>query len=122
MTTDMPIYEFQCSKCSQRTSVFVRTVSSPVETVCPSCGCKELNRLITSFGISKSIGDVHSAYSNPNDPGYYNDARNIGRSTEDKFAQMGMEMPSQVRDMIDGARDGQMPGSVKDLQPNVNEI
>ena len=122
MTAKMPIYEFECTKCSQQTSIFVRTVSSEIEVACPSCGCQELTRLITSFGISKSIGDVHSVYSNPNDPDYYNDPRNIGRSTEDRFAQMGMEMPSQVRHMIDGARDGQMPGSVKDLQPNVNEI
>ena len=118
----MPIYEFQCQVCNQRTSVFVRTVSSPIDAACPACGSKELTRLITSFGISKSVSDVHSAYSNPSDPNYFSDPRNIGRSTEEKFASMGMEIPSQVRTMIDGAREGSMPGATKDLQPNVNEI
>jgi len=118
----MPIYEFQCSKCKQRISVFVRTVSSPVDAACPACGNTELTKLVTSFGISKSVGDVHAAHSNPNDPNYYSDPRNIGRWTEDKFESMGMEIPSNIRDMIDGARDGEMPGAAKDLQPNVNEI
>ncbi len=118
----MPIYEFQCRKCRQKTSVFVRAVSSPVNAVCPACGSHELTRLITSFGISKSVSDVHAAYSNPHDPNYYSDPRNIGRWTEDKFENMGMELPSQIRDMIDGAREGEMPGAVKDLQPNINEI
>ncbi len=118
----MPIYDYQCSKCNRKTSIFVRTVSSPVDTTCPECGNQNLVRLITSFGISKSVADVHSAYSNPNDPGYYNDPRNIGRWTEEKFESMGMEIPSSVRDMIDGAREGEMPGAAKDLQPNVNEI
>jgi len=117
----MPIYEFQCGSCRQRTSVFVRTVSSPVDTSCPSCG-GELNRLITSFGISRSVSDVHAAYSNPRDPNYYEDPRNIGRWTEDKFRDMGMDLPANIRDMIDGAREGEMPGAAKDLQPNVNEI
>ncbi len=118
----MPIYEFQCHDCHKKNSVFVRTVSSPVNTSCPHCGSGNLVRLITSFGISKTAKDVHEAYSNPKDPDYYKDPRNIGRWTEDKFASMGMEMPSQVRDMIDGAREGEMPGAAKDLQPNVNEI
>lgn len=118
----MPIYEFQCQDCQKRTSVFVRTVSSSVDATCASCGSKEMSRLITSFGISKSVKDVHEAYSNPNSPDYYMDPRNIGRSTEESFANMGMEMPSQIRDMIDGAREGEMPGAAKDLQPNVNEI
>ena len=118
----MPIYEFKCQSCNQRTSVFVRTVSSPINASCPSCGSNELTRLITSFGISKSVSDVHAAYSNSSDPNYHNDPRNIGRWTENKFDSMGMEMPSQIRDMIDGAREGDMTGAAEDLQPNVNEI
>ncbi|MDY6912414.1 MAG: zinc ribbon domain-containing protein [Chloroflexota bacterium] len=118
----MPIYEFTCQDCQKATSIFVRSVSSPVDAVCASCGGQNLVRLISSFGISKTTQSVHAAHGNPNSPDYYSDPRNIGRWTENKFEQMGMEIPSQVRDMIDGARDGDMPGAAKDLQPNVNEI
>lgn len=118
----MPIYEFQCRKCRSKTSIFVRSVASPVNARCSECGGTDMDRLVTSFGITKSISNVHEAHTNPNAPGYYEDPRNIGRWTEERFAKMGMDMPSQVREMIDGAREGELPGAVKDLQPNVGEI
>lgn len=118
----MPIYEFQCRDCQAKISIFVKSISSPLDPACSSCSSKNLERLITSFGISKSVASVHEYHTNSNSPDYYMDPRNIGRSTEERFAEMGMEMPSQVREMIDGAREGEMPGAVKDLQPNVGEI
>ncbi len=121
----MPIYEFRCQDCQRKTSVFVRSISSPIDTVCSFCGSKELIRLISSFGISKTIGSVHEASGEPGmftSPDYYRDPRNIGRWTEKRFAEMGMDMPSEVQGMIDAAREGEMPDSVKDLQPNVKEI
>ncbi|MDD5092961.1 MAG: zinc ribbon domain-containing protein [Dehalococcoidia bacterium] len=121
----MPIYEFRCQDCRRKATIFVRSVSSPIDTRCPSCGSGELVRLVSSFGISRSVKSVHERsgatgmYGNPD---YYNDPRNIGRGVEDKFAQMGMEMPSEIRGMIDAAREGDLPDSVKDLQPNVKEL
>jgi hypothetical protein len=55
-------------------------------------------------------------------PDYYKDPRNIGRWTEKKFTEMGMEMPSQVEEMIQAARDGEMPEPVKEFQPGLTEV
>ncbi|HAZ31538.1 MAG TPA: hypothetical protein DCY61_02385 [Dehalococcoidia bacterium] len=121
----MPIYEFRCQDCRSKTSVFARSISSPVDATCSSCGSKELLRMVSSFGISKTVRGVHEASGEPGmfaGPDYYRDPRNIGRSAEKRFAEMGMDMPSQVRSMIDAAREGEMPASVKDLQPNVKEV
>lgn len=122
----MPIYEFGCQNCQTKTSVFVRSVSSPIDAVCCSCGSKELTRLVSSFGISKSVARVHETSGDPGkygNPDYYKDPRNIGRWTENKFKEMGMDMDPGVRNMIDAAREGVLPGEVKDsLQPNVKEI
>ena len=118
----MPIYEFRCRDCQKVTSVFVRSISSPIDASCSSCGSGELVRLVSSFGISRTVKDVHEAFGDPGSGDYYNDPRNIGRWTEKRFTDMGMDMPSGVRDMIDAAREGEMPDSVKDLQPNVKEI
>ena len=80
---------------------------------------------MSRFGIGRSLQSIHEssgvATMSPG-PDYYKDPRNIGRVAEGKFAEMGMEMPSDVRDMIDAARDGVMPDSVKDLQPNIGEL
>ena len=41
---------------------------------------------------------------------------------EKRFQQMGMEMPQEVRQKIDAAREGELPEAVKDLQPGLSEI
>jgi hypothetical protein len=56
-------------------------------------------------------------------PDYYKDPRNIGRWAEHRLKELGMDMRSeeygntlsQVREMIDAAREGEMPEPVKDL-------
>ena len=123
----MPIYEFRCNVCQGKTSIFMKSIVSSVnmDAVCPSCGSNNLSRLISSFGISKTVKSVHEESGELGmfaGSDYYKDPRNIGRWAEKRFAEMGMEMPAQARDMIDAAREGEMPESVKDLQPGIKEV
>jgi len=37
---------------------------------------------------------------------YYKDPRNIGRWTEKRFQDMGMEMPNEIQQQIQAAREG----------------
>ena len=59
----MPIYEFRCQDCGQTSSVFRRTISSDVETNCPSCGGSNLARLISTFALLKADMAADSALS-----------------------------------------------------------
>ena len=45
----------------------------------------------------------------------YKDPRQIGRWTERKFKEMGVDVPREAREMIDAAREGEFPDPVKDL-------
>jgi len=47
---------------------------------------------------------------------YYKDPRNIGRWVEKKFQEMGEEIPPQVKEEIQAAREGVLPEPLKDLQ------
>jgi hypothetical protein len=49
-------------------------------------------------------------------PDYYKDPRNIGRWVEKKFQDMNMELPSEIQQKIQAAREGELPEPVKDLQ------
>jgi putative FmdB family regulatory protein len=120
----MPVYEFRCQACQRKASFFVRSIGEPLSPVCAVCGSPEMSRVISGFAYHKSMATVHEESGGPDRPGsdYYRDPRNIGRWTEKKFKDMGMEMPSQIQEMIDSARDGQMPESVKDLQPNLTDV
>ncbi len=39
----------------------------------------------------------------------------IGRWAEQRFEEMGVEMPQEAKQMIDAAREGDLPDPVKDL-------
>jgi putative FmdB family regulatory protein len=115
----MPIYEFRCAACSRITSVFTRTVSSPVEPPkCQNCGAGELSRVVSKVGRLKTEQDVLEQYGVPEagaGPDAYRDPRQIGRWAEKRFEEMGVEMPEEARTMIQAAREGEFPDPVKDL-------
>ena len=45
----MPLYDYQCKKCKNEFEALVRTGDVPK---CPECGSLELERQLTSFGVS----------------------------------------------------------------------
>ncbi|MGD0352471.1 MAG: zinc ribbon domain-containing protein [Dehalococcoidia bacterium] len=114
----MPVYEFFCSACRKKSSFLVRSASS-FEPKCSICGSTEVARVITTFAYHKSLKTIHEESGEPGkfeSPDYYKDPRNIGRWAENKFQDMGMEMPSEIQQKIQAAREGELPEPVKDLQ------
>lgn len=114
----MPIYEFTCDKCQKLTSVFVRSVNSDVNATCQYCGSSEMRRAVSKVGIKRTDQQIMEQYGTPQPgqgPDAYRDPRQIGRWVEQRFDQMGMELPAEARKMIDAAREGEFPEPVKDL-------
>lgn len=112
----MPIYEYKCKKCGRLSSVFVRSVSSPVEARCKSCGSEEMERAVSKFAYHRSESTVLEDYgSEPKRLEDYKDPRQIGRWAERKFQEFGVDMPKEAKKMIDAAREGELPKPVKNL-------
>jgi len=115
----MPIYEFICQNCHRRASFLVRDISAPFTPKCPSCGNTNLSRVVSGFSYHKSLKTVWEESGEPTvHPGedYYKDPRNIGRWVEKKFRDMGQEMPHQIHEEIQAAREGVLPEPLKDLE------
>ena len=114
----MPIYEFVCRDCAKLTSVFVRTVNRDVSATCSHCGSGSMKRAVSRVSIGRTESQVMEQYGMP-EPGQgadaYKDPRQIGRWVEQRFEQMGMDLPQEARTMIDAAREGEFPEPVKDL-------
>jgi putative FmdB family regulatory protein len=53
----MPIYEYFCSDCRKRVSVFIRSISSPGTPACPRCEGTRLERLMSRFSVVRSEED-----------------------------------------------------------------
>jgi putative FmdB family regulatory protein len=114
----MPIYEFFCPACRKKSSFLVRSASS-FEPKCSICGSIDVARIISTFACHKSLKTIHEESGEPGkfaSPDYYKDPRNIGRWAEKKFQDMGMEMPGEIQQKIQAAREGELPEPVKDLQ------
>jgi len=115
----MPIYEFMCQSCRKKSSFLIRNPLASFSPKCPSCGGSNLSRIISSFAYHKSLKTVWEESGEPtmhpsND--YYKDPRNIGRWAEKRFKEMGEEMPSQLQEKIQAAREGELPEPLKDLK------
>lgn len=51
----MPHYDFKCSDCGEKLSVFV-SISEKSKLKCPKCGSSELNQEYKSVYIGKGAG------------------------------------------------------------------
>ncbi|MBI4333960.1 MAG: hypothetical protein HY673_22080 [Chloroflexi bacterium] len=110
----MPVYEYRCTVCGRKTSLFLRSFREVAE---PSCCGAGMVRCLSSFAYHKSEATRLEEAGDPDRPGadYYKDPRNIGRWTEKKFSEMGMEMPAEIKEKIAASREGELPAEIKDL-------
>jgi len=115
----MPIYEFRCQSCRRKASFFQRGFTPPTSPVCPACGASDMVRCVSGFAFHKSeqthLEEAGEPSMFPTNPDYYKDPRNIGRWAEKRMSELGIDMPDQVKDMISAAREGELPGSIKDI-------
>lgn len=107
----MPLYEFRCRACGLRQTRLFQTFEASQAATCSGCGAGSMTRLVSRFSVGHSVSQIHERTS----AGDFSDPRNIGRFAEERAAAMGVELPSEVRTMIDAARDGDLPAPVKDL-------
>ncbi len=112
----MPIYEYTCGDCGRLTSVFTKSIGAKAKAKCTHCGSTKLSRALSRFAYHKTEQQVLEQYgSEPRRLEDYKDPRQIGRWAERKFDEYGMEMPDEARQMIDAAREGELPPPVDDL-------
>ena len=102
------IYEYRCEECSKTSSVFVRSRTAPAPA-CQHCGSPRLVRKVSAVARRRTVADVVSDLGVPRPGEGIRDPRQIGHWVEQRFEQMGVDVPKETRDMIDAARDGVMP-------------
>ncbi len=50
----MPIYEFSCQECSKESEILVRSAEWESTVQCPSCGSRQLEKLLSVFSATTS--------------------------------------------------------------------
>jgi len=106
----MPIYEYRCEACKRRTSVFVRSISSPVRAACEHCGSKKLTRLISRVAVHRGSSslDDDSAFDDIDE----HDPRQMARLMRQMGEEAGEEMGPEFDEMVSRLEAGEDPESV----------
>lgn len=112
------MYEYQCSKCRARTTVFARGYGEVSAPVCTKCGSTETVRLMSSFAYHRSLASRLEEFdtSRPRGDDYYKDSRNIGLWARKRIRELGAD-PETVRDVdevVDRATEKALSGKLLD--------
>jgi putative FmdB family regulatory protein len=111
----MPVYEYRCDACDHVSAIFVRSVRAELHPTCEHCGSDRLKRLVSRLSRVKNDQQVMDDLGMPGPDGTIEDPRQIGRWVESRFEDYGMDVPDETREMIEAARDGELPDPISDL-------
>ncbi len=106
----MPIYEFRCNECRRVTSVFTRSMSSPVTALCQRCGSNDLQRLISRVAVLRSEDEIVSSF-DESELGDVDeqDPRSMARWVRKMSARMGEPLDAEMEADLDRMEAGEMP-------------
>jgi putative FmdB family regulatory protein len=106
----MPIYEYECKPCGVRFSKLVMSVSGAPDVVCPGCGGKKVERLISRVRYHRSEADRLEEFdtSKPRDESFYKDSRNVGLWAKKRAKEIGADLGPQFDEVVDKARSGEL--------------
>jgi len=94
----MPIYEYRCNSCRRRSSIFVRSINSPVQAVCSACGSQDMGRLISRVAVLRSEDDAFEGLAD--DPSLAGvderDPRSIARWVRKMSEKMGEPLDAEM--------------------------
>ena len=121
----MPIYEYRCTDCRRRVSIWWRTFSAAEagDPVCPRCGGTQLSRLVSRVAVLRSeesrLGDMAdpSAFGDLDE----DDPRSMGRWMRRMSEEAGEPMDGEFSEVIDRLESGESPESIERSMPDLGE-
>ena len=116
----MPIYEYWCSKCKRRISLYQQNYSSS-SISCPHCGDSPLERLFSTFSMHKTYKDVYADILNDRDL-TRGMMRNDPRAMADWNRRMsgGEKAPPEYEEITERMDSGEWP--VQQLEERKKEF
>lgn len=124
----MPIYEYRCSQCRRRFSVFWRTYSAAEEGLptCRYCGASDPQRLISRVRVLRSEESRMENLADPSALGDFdeNDPKSIGRFMHKMMGEMGDEggdLGPEFEEVVDRLEAGQDPEAIEREVPGLGE-
>lgn len=98
----MPIYEYRCRACSRKATLLVGMVAQPDEEVCPNCGSRELDKLVSRFRRLRSEDDrVEEMASRLETTGEPDSPAEMRRMIREMGKAMDEDMSDEMEELFD---------------------
>jgi len=98
----LPLYEYRCNTCNEKTSALVYSWSENQEPDCSHCGSADVQRLISKFSVRPSWGDSLNWVPNRETTGDIDE--NSSASVDNYMGRIKKEMGGQTTPEFDRQR------------------
>jgi putative FmdB family regulatory protein len=118
----MPIYEYRCSSCQNRVGIRMSFAEyGKKKVVCPACGGKDLQRVISRVRVAKSEDRRLDDMSDPSAFGDVdeNDPKSMARALKKMGREVGEDLPPEFNEITDRLEAGESPESIEKSMPEL---
>src|SRR5574337_872679 len=118
----MPIYEYRCSSCQNRVGIRMSFAEyGKKKVVCPVCGGKDLQRVISRVRVAKSEDRRLDDMSDPSAFGDVdeNDPKSVARALKKMGREMGEDLPPEFNEITERLEAGESPDSIEQSMPEL---
>lgn len=122
----MPIYEYQCTECQRRFTIFWRTISDAqkAQATCKYCDSQQVERLVSKIRIVRSEESRMEELADPSMLGDLdeNDPKSMGRFMRKMMNEMGDEageLGPEFDEVVDRLESGQDPEQIEKEVPGL---
>jgi putative FmdB family regulatory protein len=123
----MPIYEYRCTDCKKKVSVFFRSFSAvdQEQARCPICHSTHLTKMVSKVrvlrGAVSSGGDDNFDDSMLDDLNE-NDPRSLGRMMRRMSDESGEDMGPEFSEVIKRLEKGEDPEAIEKSMPELGDM
>jgi putative FmdB family regulatory protein len=118
----MPAYEYRCPDCQRRVAV-IQSYSDygKIQPVCPRCGGRRLERLISRIRFARSEESRLESLSDPTAWGDVdeNDPRSMAKMMRRMGGELGEEMGPEFGEAVDRLEAGESPEEIDKSMPGL---
>lgn len=118
----MPTYEYRCSSCQNRVGIRMSFAEyGKKKVVCPVCGGKDLQRVISRVRVAKSEDRRLDDMSDPSAFGDVdeNDPKSVARALKKMGREMGEDLPPEFNEITERLEAGESPDSIEKSMPEL---
>jgi putative FmdB family regulatory protein len=124
----MPIYEYRCTDCKKKVSVFFRSFSAvdQEQARCPICNGTHLTKMVSKVRVLRGTASAGSGDDSFDDSMLddlnENDPRSLGRMMRRMADESGEDMGPEFGDVIKRLEKGEDPEAIEKSMPELGDM